>query len=223
VCEIRVIKRAFDTVVATIGLVLLAPALAALAIAVRLSSSGSVFYRGVRVGLRGKPFRIVKFRTMVANAEALGGSCTGASDPRITPVGRWLRKLKLDELPQLFNVLKGDMSFVGPRPEVQKYTDLFNHEEKQILGVRPGITDWATLLNADEEVLLDGSPDPERTYLEEIRPQKIRLQLKYVRERNLRIDCEILLETVALVLRRCFGAASAERSGMPHSMGKNHD
>lgn len=129
-------KRVLDAAFAAIGLTVLAPILAALAIAVRLSSPGPLCYRGVRVGMLGKLFRIVKFRTMVANAEALGGSCTSAEDPRITPVGRWLRKYKLDELPQLFNVLKGDMSLVGPRPEVQEYTNLFNEEERQILSVR---------------------------------------------------------------------------------------
>lgn len=214
------IKRIFDAAFAAIGLALLAPVLVALAIAVRLSSPGPLFYRGVRVGMFGKLFRVVKFRTMVANAEALGGSCTGTDDPRITPVGRWLRKYKLDELPQLFNVLKGDMSFVGPRPEVQMYTDLFNGQEKQILSVRPGISDWATLANSDEEAILAGSPDPERTYLEEIRPEKIRLQLKYVRERNLWIDFNILLATVMLVLGRCFGGASPQRSRRHHPLGR---
>jgi lipopolysaccharide/colanic/teichoic acid biosynthesis glycosyltransferase len=215
-----VIKRVFDATFAAIGLALLAPALMVLAIAVRLSSSGPVYYRGLRIGLNGKLFRIAKFRTMVANAEALGGLCTSSEDPRITPVGRWLRKYKLDELPQLFNVLKGDMSFVGPRPEAQEYTDLFNEEEKQILSVRPGITDWATFSNSDEEAILAGSPDPERTYLEDIRPEKIRLQLKYVRERNLWIDFKILLATVILVLRRCFGGGSPERSRRQHSLGR---
>jgi len=213
-------KRVFDLVFAMAGLVLLSPVLAVVAIVIRLSSPGATFYRGVRVGRYGKSFRILKFRTMVVNAEALGGSCTSADDRRITSVGRWLRKYKLDELPQLFNVLRGDMSFVGPRPEVQEYTDLFNEEERQILSIRPGITDWATLSNSDEEAVLTGNSDPERTYLEQIRPQKIRLQLKYVREGNLCVDFRILLATVILVLRRCFGGGSPERSRMRHSMGK---
>jgi len=142
---------------------------------------------------------------MVANAELLGGSCTSADDLRTTPVGRWLRKYKLDELPQLVNVVIGDMSLVGPRPEVPRYVDMFNEEERQILSVRPGITDWATLWNSDEGTRLAGRADPERVYIEEIRPEKIRLQLKYVRERNLAVDLKIVVVTCALVLARCFG------------------
>jgi len=213
-------KRLIDLVFAMAGLILLSPVFAVVAVVIRLRSPGPVFYRGVRVGRYGKSFRMLKFRTMVVNAEALGGSCTSTDDRRITPVGQSLRKYKLDELPQLFNVVRGDMSLVGPRPEVQDYTDLFNEEERQILSIRPGITDWATLSNSDEEAALTGSPDPERTYLEQIRPQKIRLQLKYVRERNLCMDTRILLATVMLVVRRCFGAESAERSAMQHSMSK---
>lgn len=214
------LKRSLDIALALPGLLLLAPVLIFLAIAVRLSSSGPAFYRGVRVGVNGKLFRIVKLRSMVVNADALGASCTSASDPRITPTGRWLRKYKLDELPQLFNVLKGDMSLVGPRPEVERYAALFNEEEKQIFSVRPGITDWATLSNSDEDAILAGRSNPEQTYLQEIRPQKIRLQLKYVRERNLCIDFRILLATVILVLKRCFGGGSRDRSRMQHFIGR---
>jgi lipopolysaccharide/colanic/teichoic acid biosynthesis glycosyltransferase len=214
------IKLIFDLVLAMAGLILLSPVLALIAIVNRLSCPGPTFYRGVRVGRHGRTFRILKFRTMVVNAETLGSSCTSADDPRITPVGRWLRKYKLDELPQLFNVLKGDMSLVGPRPEVQRYTDLFNEQEKEILSVRPGITDWATLSNSDEEAILAASSDPERTYLEIVRPEKIRLQLKYVRERNLWIDVKILFATVTLVLKRCFGAASRERSRRRDPVGR---
>ncbi|MGA3176797.1 MAG: sugar transferase [Candidatus Acidiferrum sp.] len=210
------LKRNLDIALALAGLVLLAPMLLFLAIAVRLSSSGPAFYRGVRVGVNGKLFRIVKLRSMVVNADALGASCTSASDPRITPIGRWLRKYKLDELPQVFNVLKGDMSFVGPRPEVERYVALFNEEERRILSVRPGITDWATFWNSNEDAILAGRSNPERAYLEELRPQKIRLQLKYVRERNLWIDFRILLATVILVLKRCFGVGSQDRSRMQH-------
>jgi lipopolysaccharide/colanic/teichoic acid biosynthesis glycosyltransferase len=215
-----VLKRSLDIALAVAGLLLLAPALLFLAIAIRLSSPGPMFYRGVRVGVNGKLFRIVKFRTMVMNAEALGGSCTSTNDLRITPIGRWLRKYKLDELPQIFNVLKGNMSFVGPRPEVKEYTDLFNEEEKQILSLRPGITDWATLSNSDEEAILASSANPEQTYLEEIRPQKIKLQLRYVRERTLIVDFRIISVTAILVLRRCFGGGSLARSRMQHSIGR---
>jgi len=122
-----------------------------------------------------------------------------------------MRKFKLDELPQMFNVIKGDMSLVGPRPEVQKYTDLFDEEEMQILSIRPGITDWATLWNPDEEAILAGRSDPEQIYLEQIRPEKIRLQLKYVRERNLWVDFKILFSTAGLLLKRCLIGSSPER------------
>jgi lipopolysaccharide/colanic/teichoic acid biosynthesis glycosyltransferase len=133
---------------------------------------------------------------MVMNAEKIGGSSTADDDPRITKIGFKLRKLKLDEIPQLLNVLKGDMSFVGPRPEVRHYTDMFSEEEKTILSVRPGITDWASLWNPNEGKILSGSPDPDRTYMEEIRPTKLKLQLKYVREKSLRNDLVIILETL---------------------------
>jgi len=214
------LKRALDVMMSATGLIALLPFLAALAVVVRLTSHGPALYRGVRVGRHGQLFRMLKFRTMVTNAESWVGYCTPEDDPRITPIGRWLRKYKLDELPQLLNVLKGDMSFVGPRPEVQRYTDLFNGEEKQILEVRPGITDWATLSNSDEEAILAGTPDPERAYLEDIRPGKIQLQLKYVHERSLWIDFKILFATVLVVLRRCFGGASPERSRRQHSLGR---
>lgn len=133
---------------------------------------GPVFYRGVRVGRNGKLFRIYKFRTMVVNAEKIGGSSTADDDPRITRIGKFIRKHKLDELPQLINVLKGEMSFVGPRPEVQHYVNMYTAEEKAMLSVKPGITDWASLWNSDEGAILAGSPDPEKTYMEEIRPEK---------------------------------------------------
>jgi lipopolysaccharide/colanic/teichoic acid biosynthesis glycosyltransferase len=139
---------------------------------------------------------------MVMNAEKIGGSSTADDDPRITKIGFKLRKLKLDEIPQLLNVLKGDMSFVGPRPEVRHYTDMFSEEEKTILSVRPGITDWASLWNPNEGKIFSGSPDPDRTYMEEIRPTKLKLQLKYVREKSLRNDLVIILETLKTVVSR---------------------
>jgi lipopolysaccharide/colanic/teichoic acid biosynthesis glycosyltransferase len=216
-----VVKRVLDTAFAATGLVVLAPVFMFLAIAIRLSSPGPVFYRGIRVGLNGKLFRILKFRTMVINAESLGGSCTSDDDPRITRVGCWMRKYKLDELPQLLNVLIGDMSFVGPRPEVQQYVDMFTEEETQILSVRPGVTDWATLWDSDEGAVLAGSPDPERIYLQKIRPEKIRLQLKYVQERSLWIDVKIILMTCGLVLTRCLGGKTWGGSRIQHSLDKD--
>jgi len=195
------IERSFDTVLSLFGLILISPVLLTLAILIKREDRGSVFYRGVRVGRFGKLFRIFKFRTMVLNAEKLGGPSTADDDPRITNVGRFIRKFKLDELPQLINVLKGEMSIVGPRPEVQMYVDMFTEEEKAILTVRPGITDWASIWNPDEGAILAGSADPEKTYMEKIRPEKIRLQLKYVRERSLWNDLKIIAQTIITIVK----------------------
>lgn len=138
---------------------------------------------------------------MVVNAEELGGPSTADDDPRITKIGKWCRKYKLDELPQLINVLRGEMSFVGPRPEVQHYVDMFTEKERAILSVRPGITDWASLWNPDEGAVLAGSPDPERTYMEKIRPTKIELQLKYVKKLSFLIDLQIITQTFLTILK----------------------
>jgi len=198
-----VLKRLFDFVCVFLGLVVLAPLLGLVALLVKLSDGGPVFYRGLRTGLKGKLFRIWKFRTMVVDAEKTGVTATADDDPRVTRVGRFLRKYKLDELPQLVNVLVGEMSLVGPRPEVPQYTALFTADEQTILSVRPGITDRATLWDIAEGAVLAGSDDPERTYLEKIRPEKTRLQLEYVRERTFGKDVKIVLLTLwALVARR---------------------
>ena len=196
------LKRLFDTVFSFIGLVVFLPLLATIVILIRKEDGGPIFYRGIRVGRYGKPFKIFKFRTMVANAEKLGGSSTADDDPRITKIGKFLRKYKLDELPQLINVLKGEMSFVGPRPEVQHYVDMFTEEEKAILDVRPGITDWASLWNPDEGAILKGSKDPEKAYMEKIRPEKLRLQQQYVREGSFWIDLKIILLTLRTIMIR---------------------
>ncbi|MBN1636135.1 MAG: sugar transferase [Deltaproteobacteria bacterium] len=195
-------KRIFDFFAAFAGLTLLLPLLFTIALIIKRKDSGPIFYKGIRIGLNGEPFRIFKFRTMVVDAEKLGASSTSDDDPRVTKFGRLLRKYKLDELPQLINVLRGDMSFVGPRPEVKKFTDMYTEEEKVILSVRPGITDWASLWNPDEGSLLKGSDDPDRDYMEKIRPEKIRLQLKYVRERSFAKDLRIILDTLAVILKR---------------------
>jgi lipopolysaccharide/colanic/teichoic acid biosynthesis glycosyltransferase len=198
-----VLKRFFDFVCAFLGLVFLSPLLGLIALMVKVSDGGPVFYRGLRTGLNGRAFRIRKFRTMLVDAEKTGVTATADDDPRVTRIGRFLRKYKLDELPQLVNVLVGEMSLVGPRPEVPQYTALFTVEEQAILSVRPGITDRATLWDIAEGAVLAGSDDPERAYLEKIRPEKIRLQLQYVRERTFGKDVEILLLTLwALVARR---------------------
>jgi lipopolysaccharide/colanic/teichoic acid biosynthesis glycosyltransferase len=137
---------------------------------------------------------------MVINADEIGGSSTADDDPRITAIGKFLRKYKLDELPQFLNVLSGDMGIVGPRPEVQYYVDLYTEEEKVILGVRPGITDWASLWNADEGAILSGADDPDKVYMEEIRPGKLRLQMEYVNKRSLWIDFKIIVQTISTIL-----------------------
>ena len=210
-------KRAFDIVMAASGLLLAAPVLLLAAVAIQMDSRGPVFYRAVRAGLHGRPFRMFKFRTMVANADRIGGSSTADGDPRVTHVGRFLRKHKLDELPQLFNVITGDMSLVGPRPEVFEYVNMFTEEEREILSVRPGITDWATLWNPDEGRVLAGADDPDRVYLEEIRPAKIRWQLEYVRRRSFATDLKILAQTVCAVVRpvrpRALEAVTERRQG----------
>ena len=195
-------KRLFDIVFSLLGLMLTTPILLILAILIKREDGGPVFYRGVRVGRHGKLFRIFKFRTMVVNAEKIGGSSTADDDPRITKIGKFIRKYKLDELPQLINVLKGEMSFVGPRHEVQHYVNMYTNEEKAILNVKPGITDWASMWNSDEGAILAGSTDAEKTYMEKIRPEKIRLQLKYVKERSFWVDVIIVFQTLFKLIRR---------------------
>ena len=196
------LKGLFDTVFSFIGLVVFLPLMATIVILIRKEDGGPIFYRGIRVGRYGKPFKIFKFRTMVVNAEKLGGPSTADDDPRITKTGKFLRKYKLDELPQLINVLKSEMSFVGPRPEVQHYVDMFTEEEKAILNVRPGITDWASLWNPDEGAILKGSKDPEKAYMEMIRPEKLKLQLKYVKKNSFWIDLKIILLTLKTIMIR---------------------
>lgn len=198
----NIIKRLFDITSSLFAIIVFSPVLIALTILIKIDSSGPVFYRGERVGYNGKIFRIYKFRTMVANADKIGGPSTSDSDARITKIGRIMRKSKLDELPQLFNVLFGEMSLVGPRPEVKYYTDMFNDEEKYILSVRPGITDWASLANPDEGAILAKYDDPDLAYEEIIRPEKIRLQLKYVYEKSFLSDIGIIWQTLITVMSR---------------------
>ena len=196
----RIAKRTSDLLLALAGLILLTPALVAIALWIKSDSPGLIFYRGIRVGQFGKLFRIFKFRTMVANADRIGGPSSAADDPRITRAGAFLRRYKLDELPQLINVIRDDMSLVGPRPEVPQYVEMFNEEEKVILSVAPGITDWASIWNPDEGAILAGCPDPEKTYLEVIRPRKIQLQLEYVRNHSFWTDLRILVQTAKVIL-----------------------
>lgn len=193
-------KRTLDIVLSAVGLVLLAPAMAAIAVAVKIQDGGPVLYRGLRAGRAGVPFGMLKFRTMVVGADRMGGPSAANDDPRLTGTGRFLRKAKLDELPQLINVLRGDMSLVGPRPEVPQYVELFTEREGEILTIRPGITDWASLWGCDEGTVLAHHSDPERAYRELIRPTKLRLQLLYVSERSLLVDFQILALTTLRLL-----------------------
>ncbi len=199
-----VAKRTIDVAGAVIGLASLAPLLAAIAVAIRINSPGPIFYRGVRTGRGGKPFRIFKFRSMVVNAEKIGSVTTGKDDPRITRVGHLLRRHKLDELPQLINVLLGNMSFVGPRPEVTAYTNRYTKEELAILSVRPGITDLASLEFHDLQEVV-GSASPEQVYRSDVLPRKIALRLQYVRQRSFLGDLRILARTLRLVLAKPLG------------------
>lgn len=193
-------KRLFDIVVSCTGLLLVSPFFLLAAFAIKLNSPGPAFYRGLRVGRFGKPFRIFKLRTMVVDAARSGASSTPEDDPRITSMGRFLRRYKLDELPQLINVFLGEMSLVGPRPQVQWAVELYNDDEKQLLTVRPGITDYASIEFSDESRILRGSANPDRDYLEKIAPEKISLSLEYVRNRSLWIDLKIILATLWSIL-----------------------
>jgi lipopolysaccharide/colanic/teichoic acid biosynthesis glycosyltransferase len=195
-------KRLFDIVVALIALLLLSPLLLLIALAVAASSSGGAFFRQVRVGKGGREFRLLKFRSMRIGSEAKGQLTVGGRDPRITPMGLVLRRTKLDELPQLWNILVGDMSFVGPRPEVPRYVAHYSMEQRQVLSVRPGLTGAASVEYIDENEVLGRAADPERAYIEKVMPAKLALDLRYVRERSLLLDLRIMLATAARLLRR---------------------
>ena len=195
------VKRLFDVVASTAGLLLLSPLLLLLALWITLDSVGPVLYAAPRVGKGGRLFRMYKFRTMVINADRIGGSSTPDDDPRITRVGRILRRYKLDELPQLLNVLNGTMSLVGPRPQVQWAVDLYTPEQREVLTVSPGITDYASIHFPNEGEILRGSADPDRDYMEKIHPEKMRLSLEYVRRRSLGTDVAVLARTFTAVLR----------------------
>lgn len=192
-------KRSFDIICSALGLILLSPVLFWIAWRIKREDGGPVFYRGARVGLNGKSFRIFKFRSMVVDAEKLGASSTTNEDVRITRVGRQLRKYKLDELPQLLNVFLGDMSLVGPRPQVRWAVDLYTPEERVILSVRPGITDYASLHFSNEGEILKGSPDPDQAYMEKIHPLKTKMALEYVKTHSLWVDIVIIMKTLACV------------------------
>lgn len=194
------LKRAFDFILSTVGLLILSPVYVLLAILILLDSKGGVFYRQQRVGRNNRDFYIYKFRTMHQGAEKKGLLTVGAKDSRITRVGYFLRKYKLDELPQLLNVLKGDMSFVGPRPEVRRYVNLYTTQQMQVLSVRPGITDYASIAYSNESELLKRAADPEKFYIETVFPAKLELNLKYIAEKNFWKDIQLIFLTVKKIL-----------------------
>jgi lipopolysaccharide/colanic/teichoic acid biosynthesis glycosyltransferase len=196
------LKRALDVTAAAAGLVVLGPALVGIAALVKLTSPGPAIFRQERVGRDGRPFEILKFRTMTADAPGRGPEITRAGDARVTPVGRLLRRTKLDELPQLLNVLRGEMSLVGPRPEVPRYVARYSPEQRRVLSVRPGITDWASLAYLDEEDLLAAQADLEHGYVHEIMPRKLALNLEYLERRGFWSDIGILWQTARTLLGR---------------------
>lgn len=194
-------KRTVDVVGSLAGLLLLSPVLLAAGAAVRLTSPGPILFRQQRIGRGFRPFTICKFRTMVDGASRLGLPLTAGSDARVTAVGRLLRRTKLDELPQLFNVLIGDMSLVGPRPEVARYVEQFRAEYETILEVRPGITDLASIAYCDEEAVLGTAADPEREYVRRVLPEKIGLAREYLRRRSMGFDLLLIGKTIGRLLR----------------------
>lgn len=196
-------KRAADVLLTLILIALTWPVWLVAAARIRLHDGGPVFYRALRVGQFGVPFEMRKFRTMVLDADRLGASSTAAGDPRITPVGHWMRRWKIDELPQLLDVLDGKMSLVGPRPQVKWAVDRYSPEERRVLAVRPGITDWGSVVFSNEAEILKGHSDADAAYMQLIHPTKMRLALRYVETASMRTDIRILLATgLALLGRR---------------------
>jgi len=188
------VKRLFDIIVSLAALIILSPLIVILALIVRFTSPGPVFYMASRVGLKGEPFKLFKFRSMVINADKMGPGITTSGDSRITPIGKILRRTKLDELPQLLNVLGGDMSIVGPRPEDARYVAMYNPDQRKVLDVRPGITSLASVKYRNEEALLVGK-DWETTYVNEIMPAKLSIDLEYVQHTSVLRDIDIMFRT----------------------------
>ena len=193
--------RLLDIVLSLLGLLFLLPIFLILAVWIKFDSQGSIFFRQIRIGKDGRDFRIYKFRTMIVNAEKMGIITIGERDPRITNSGYFLRKYKLDELPQLINVLKGEMSFVGPRPEVRKYVEMYNQEQIKILTVKPGITDYASIEYINEDEILGKSLNPEKTYIEEIMPQKIKYNMKYINNKTVIEYFKIIFLTIIKIIK----------------------
>ena len=196
-----IVKRTIDIFLSSLGIILLSPVFLLIAIFVKLDSRGPAMFVHERIGKDFKPFGLYKFRTMIHNPTGKGPSITAEGDPRITRAGKILRKTKIDELPQIFNVLKGEMSFVGPRPEAEKYVELFKDDYEEILKIRPGITDYAAIEFRDEEAILGKYDNVEEGYVKEVLPQKIRLYKKYIREKGFLKDLHLMFLTVQRLIR----------------------
>lgn len=194
-------KRIFDIFFSLAGLLFLLIPFLVISLIIVIDSKGGVFYKQVRVGKDGKDFKLFKFRSMRTNADKSGLLTVGGRDNRITRVGYYIRKYKVDELPQLINVLLGDMSLVGPRPEVRKYVNLYNAEQLKVIGVKPGITDYASIEYSNENEILGKAADPEKVYIEEIMPAKLKLNLKYIQEQGVGTDVKIILRTIFKILK----------------------
>ena len=195
------LKRCFDVLSSLAVLFFLWPFFLLAALLIKLEDAGPVFYLQERVGINGTLFKIFKFRTMVIDADKKGLKITvGMRDPRITRIGYFLRRFKLDELPQLLNILKGDMSVVGPRPEVKRYVDIYNQQQKEVLSVRPGLTDYASLEYIDENKILAKAVDPEREYIQVIMPAKLALNLRYIEEKSFWLDMKLIFKTFAKII-----------------------
>lgn len=193
------LKRSFDIFFSFCGLIILSPLFLIIFVLVKTESKGPAIYKQTRVGKNGKDFSVLKFRSMKQDSESKGLLTVGGKDPRITKTGYFIRKYKLDELPQLINVLIGDMSFVGPRPEVRKYVSLYNESQKKVLNVNPGITDVASIKYRNENELLEGSDDPETFYIKEIMPVKLKMNLEYINDRSFFKDIKVILNTLKTI------------------------
>ena len=196
------IKRPFDLIFSFVGISLFLPMGALIALIIKIEDGGPIFYIQERVGQGGRHFKMIKFRTMIRDADKIGSAITIGNDSRITRVGRCLRRFKLDEFPQLFNVLKAEMSFVGPRPEVPKYVALYNDTEREVLNLVPGITDPASIIYRNENEILGKFGDPEKHYVEKIMPDKIRINLEYAKKANFLSDIFVILKTIGLLFKK---------------------
>ncbi|AGX45085.1 sugar transferase [Clostridium saccharobutylicum] len=192
----KIIKRIFDIICSGLGLIVLSLVFLVIALRIKTGSDGPIFFKQIRVGEKGKEFEILKFRTMVVDAEKLGRQITVGNDSRITKIGAFLRKYKLDELPQLINVFKGDMSLVGPRPEVPRYVKMYNEEQRKVLEVKPGITDLASIRYRDENELLGKAENPDEFYINTIMPDKLALNVEYIKKSNVFFDIYIIIQTI---------------------------